>query len=404
MPPTPRTRKEPADAPAPGGGPPKPTSRLDPAIFTDDGKAELREALGIVDLEQDVNGLAEAVEHPAVTLDQLEAMKTSWRSLLEQVDRLASSVDGQLYPAMPARLLGKLADVMGTVERVPKSGHNSFHNYDYATEADVADLLRSELATRKVMLVPRYHGHRREEHEPTSKGRAQWLHYVDLDLTFYDAENGEQFVSGGWWGVGIDSDDKGFYKAMTGAMKYALLKTFMVSTGDDPENDQRQREANTGGDRQQRRARPTAQAIDEMPLTESMIRKLHAEIRDAGADHDELNRIIAWKTQGQARGVKELQRRHFEPLLGSIASYKAHTENAVAMLDVYFSDHPEHHPDDEPATPQAVVAGAEQAAADARASEDLPFEGAPGPGYTDDPNADNFDDDDRDEDAGGYPG
>jgi hypothetical protein len=39
-------------------------------------------------------------------------------------------------------------------------------------------------------------------------------------------------------GEGQDAGDKGPYKAMTGAQKYALMKTFMIPTGDDPEADE----------------------------------------------------------------------------------------------------------------------------------------------------------------------
>lgn len=38
------------------------------------------------------------------------------------------------------------------------------------------------------------------------------------------------------FGEGIDSGDKAFNKAMTGAMKYALRQTFCVETGDDPDD------------------------------------------------------------------------------------------------------------------------------------------------------------------------
>jgi hypothetical protein len=39
-------------------------------------------------------------------------------------------------------------------------------------------------------------------------------------------------------GYGIDSQDKGPGKAISYAFKYALLKTFVLETGDDPDNDQ----------------------------------------------------------------------------------------------------------------------------------------------------------------------
>jgi hypothetical protein len=39
-------------------------------------------------------------------------------------------------------------------------------------------------------------------------------------------------------GEGQDAGDKAVYKAMTGALKYCLLKTFLIPTGDDPERDE----------------------------------------------------------------------------------------------------------------------------------------------------------------------
>lgn len=39
-------------------------------------------------------------------------------------------------------------------------------------------------------------------------------------------------------GYGIDSQDKGPGKAISYAVKYAMLKTFALETGDDPDNDQ----------------------------------------------------------------------------------------------------------------------------------------------------------------------
>ena len=38
-------------------------------------------------------------------------------------------------------------------------------------------------------------------------------------------------------GAGDDGADKGLYKAYTGAVKYFLMKTFLIPTGDDPEAD-----------------------------------------------------------------------------------------------------------------------------------------------------------------------
>jgi len=57
-----------------------------------------------------------------------------------------------------------------------------------------------------------------------------------MQVTFVDTESGESF-SCIFYGDGSDSNDKAIYKAITGAQKYALMKTFLVATGDDPEQD-----------------------------------------------------------------------------------------------------------------------------------------------------------------------
>jgi hypothetical protein len=58
---------------------------------------------------------------------------------------------------------------------------------------------------------------------------------LKLTMGFIDGETGEKESFGPFFAEGADKSDKGSYKAMTGAVKYALLKTFLIPTGDDPE-------------------------------------------------------------------------------------------------------------------------------------------------------------------------
>lgn len=120
----------------------------------------------------------------------------------------------------------KLAEVMALTERVAKRGRNEFHKYDYATESDIVDAVRLGLAAHRVMLMP-------SVREVLREGT---LTTVLMRFTFTDGETGEQ-ESYDWAGTGDDKGDKGLYKAMTGALKYFLLKTFLLPTGDDPEAD-----------------------------------------------------------------------------------------------------------------------------------------------------------------------
>jgi len=134
-------------------------------------------------------------------------------------------------------LYAKLVEVSKAVERIPKNGTNAFHGYKYAMEADVSETVRKELAGRGIVFVPSVVSTSHREIQ-TAKGKTDQLVTVVLTCKFTDAETGET-VEFGAAGEGYDSGDKGLYKAITGAVKYALMKFFLIPTGDDPEADHR---------------------------------------------------------------------------------------------------------------------------------------------------------------------
>ncbi|MDT2194880.1 ERF family protein [Paenibacillus larvae] len=130
-------------------------------------------------------------------------------------------------------LVKKLAEVMDSVKYIQKTGYNSFNNYKYATEADVNEKVREELAGRKVIMIPNVKSQSIREHK-NRKGYIEYIATVQVEFTFMDGESGET-ITFSTFGEGQDSGDKGTYKAITGAQKYALMKAFMIPTGDDPE-------------------------------------------------------------------------------------------------------------------------------------------------------------------------
>lgn len=144
-------------------------------------------------------------------------------------------MQAQASEAPQRSLFRKLAEVMGEVERVKKSGRNEFHRYDYATEADIVAAVREGMSQRHLMLVPDV-----EKVEvkdiPRQKGGTERLATLTVRFTLVDGDSGETH---GFHviGEGTDQGDKATYKAMTGATKYALLKLFLIPTGDDPELD-----------------------------------------------------------------------------------------------------------------------------------------------------------------------
>lgn len=132
-------------------------------------------------------------------------------------------------------LVKKLSAVMSQVKHIPKNGYNKFHKYKYATESDVNEKVREELAKQNVVLIPNMKSHAVREHT-TAAQKIEYIVTAEIEFTFIDGDSGET-ITFTVFGEGQDAGDKGVYKAITGAQKYALMKAFMIPTGDDPEAD-----------------------------------------------------------------------------------------------------------------------------------------------------------------------
>lgn len=136
---------------------------------------------------------------------------------------------------MTKKLVTKLADVMKEVKYIEKKGFNKFHKYKYATEADVNEKVREVLAEKNIIMVPNMVEHNTREHTNRS-GNVEYIVTVNMEFRFIDGETGEE-ITFKMSGSGQDAGDKGIMKAISAAQKYALMKVFMIPTGDDPEAD-----------------------------------------------------------------------------------------------------------------------------------------------------------------------
>lgn len=121
-------------------------------------------------------------------------------------------------------LTTKLVKVMNETKRVAKNGRNDFHKYDYVTEADILEAVRENLVNNNVFIFTSV-VQTQKEGDMTS---VMTLH------TLVDGDSGESMEVRGM-GQGQDKGDKGSNKAITSAMKYMLMKMFLIPTGDDVE-------------------------------------------------------------------------------------------------------------------------------------------------------------------------
>ncbi len=134
-------------------------------------------------------------------------------------------------------LYSKMAAIMGEITRVPKTGRNRQQNYDFATDSDIADLIRGKLAAHNIAFFAAMKDVEQTEIK-SAKGSTGYHTIAHLEFTFVCGDTGDK-MSCTWRGEADDWGDKGVSKAATLGEKYFLLKTFVMSTGDpqdDPDN------------------------------------------------------------------------------------------------------------------------------------------------------------------------
>ena len=141
------------------------------------------------------------------------------------------------------KLAKKFVEVMRECSYVAKTGSNNFHNYKYATSADVLGKVNSALTKHGIASVVSPSLLSVQE-VTTAKGNTERLATVEVTVTLIDAESGETFAIKGL-GSGQDAGDKALAKAQTMALKYCYMASLAIATGDDPETDSKTDEAMT---------------------------------------------------------------------------------------------------------------------------------------------------------------
>ena len=165
----------------------------------------------------------------------------------------------------------KFAEVRRRLGYVQKRGHNERHNYSYVTAADLAGSVGDILAELGVVVIPQLQSISTE----TPRSSSERIARIVMNYRFVDARSGEELTVR-VAGEGADAGDKAPYKAMTGALKYALLQSFLLATGDDPEDERADSRAALGAER---------------VITPEQVRELQGLIEETGT---ELERVLAY--------------------------------------------------------------------------------------------------------------
>ncbi|MGA7871170.1 MAG: hypothetical protein WCA22_09755, partial [Candidatus Binatus sp.] len=131
--------------------------------------------------------------------------------------------------------------------------------------------------------------------------------------TFADVDSGEQIVAK-VAGQGLDPGDKAPYKAMTGALKYALLQSFLLATGDDPEDERPEARYSTGN--------------AERPISADELRTLKTLIDETGTD---LERVLAYYKVASLEAMTEASYRRAVEVLNRKLAKQSNQETVHAQ-------------------------------------------------------------------------
>lgn len=134
----------------------------------------------------------------------------------------------------------RIAAVMADVEYLNKDKQVGEGNYSYkaVSEESVTGTVRKQMIKHGLVLFPIAQQHRHEELPRIDRyGKEAVLSLTTVDVTYklVNIDNPAEFELIASSGTGVDPQDKGVGKAMTYAFKYALLRTFAIPTGNDPD-------------------------------------------------------------------------------------------------------------------------------------------------------------------------
>lgn len=107
-------------------------------------------------------------------------------------------------------------DVIDAVK--PIEFKHGVYSYPYAREVLESEILESE-----------------NEYQGKVTKKTTFFSRIKTTYRFVNMDKPDEFIDMVTFAEGIDSGDKGSGKAMTYADKYALMKAYKISTGDDPD-------------------------------------------------------------------------------------------------------------------------------------------------------------------------
>lgn len=125
-----------------------------------------------------------------------------------------------------------MAEVMQSVGTIGKDSKNQQQNYEFRSLEAVVQALSKPMAKAGIVVVPKF-GEPVFEKVKSNRGSEGYRCVIRGDFEITDGTQRFQLTT---YGEAIDYGDKSTNKAMSAALKYALVQAFMLGgTGEDPD-------------------------------------------------------------------------------------------------------------------------------------------------------------------------
>lgn len=160
----------------------------------------------------------------------------------------------------------KMSKVTNEISRVAKNLQvqvTKTNTYKAVSEADILDAVKPVEEKYGIYSFPSDRNiieNTTLESETQYGTRKQLYMRMEVIYRFVNVDNPQEFIDIKSYGDGIDSQDKVPGKAMTYADKYALMKAYKISTGDDPVQEEPKSEK-VDADQNQKKAEQVAVTI-----------------------------------------------------------------------------------------------------------------------------------------------
>jgi hypothetical protein len=226
---------------------------------------------------------------------------------------------------LPLKLYAKINAVIKEVSTISKNGYNSEDGYSYVQATDIVGMLRPILADKGLRVRPYLLGRKSEPR--TINGEEYLYHKVRMLYVLIDVESGEyEYIP--MDGEAMDLSDKGFYTALTGAYKYMLNQTFMISSHkDDPEankgrnfhiktnnkiekNDKNKNENGLENSTLQNGHEDAGKSKKEKPLiTENQLKKLLPDRELVGLSEEQVRELTIGQANHYINNIKNIKKK-----------------------------------------------------------------------------------------------